>query len=389
MVLVQERPRAAREVRAAPASMRADDITDQARLHDGFDNHERVLRWRDPATGLGAIVAVHDRALGPAVAACRMAAHRSLGQATVDALRRSAAATARSALVGLPLGGAAVTIIGNPRTGRSPAMFRALGRLTDRLSGGVLLLPDAGLGSHDLDFAAMETPFVLGASPGGSGDSAVATAYGAYVALGAAIQRRTGAVDARGLSIAIQGVGRVGYALCALLARDGAHLLVADTDGEAAGRAAHDFGAAIVVPSALPRVRADALVVCGGTAVIDPANAAEVGAGIVVATQEGTFADPTVPTALAERGVLVVPDILAGAGALLNAAGELDRGGYDHGRAMARIRAIGGTLRDVLDCAAREDEEPQRMADLLALRTLARRRRPLRLAAMTPAWAHA
>lgn len=83
-----------------------------------------------------------------------------------------------------------------------------------------------------------------------------------------------------------------------------------------------------------PIVRAEALVVCGGTAVIDPANAAEVGAGIVIATREGTFAEPTVPALLAERGVLVVPD-------------------------------------------------------LLALRTLARRRRLLRLAAMTPAWAHA
>lgn len=389
MVLVQERPRAGREGRAIPVSPRVDDITDQAREHAAFAGHERVLRWRDPATGLNAVVALHDRALGPAAAPCRMVAHRVLGHAIVDVLQRSAAMTARAALAGLPLGGGAVTIVGNPRTAKSPALFRAIGRLADRLAGGLVLLPDVGLGGHDLDFAAMESPFVLGASPGGSGDSAVATAYGAYVALGAAIQRRTGATDARGLSVAIQGVGRVGYALAALLARDGAQLLVADTDPEAAGRAARDFGAAIVVPSAIGRVRADVLALCGGTGVVHAANAAEVGAGIVVAVADGALAEPAVAAALTARGVLYIPDSVAGAGGLLNAVGELDRGGYDHGRAMARIRVIGATLRDVLDCAARDGEDPHATATALAARAVAARRRPLRLAAMTPAWAHA
>ncbi|MGH6718962.1 MAG: Glu/Leu/Phe/Val dehydrogenase dimerization domain-containing protein [Alphaproteobacteria bacterium] len=379
----------AHDVDATPVRSRADDVTPSARDHGLFDGHERVMRWRDSKSGLNAVVAVHDRSIGPAVAPVRMAPFRTLGRAVGDALTRSALMTERAMLTGCTLGGGAVSIIGNPRTGRSPALFRALGRLADRLNGGVLLLPDAGLDVYDLDFAAMETPFVLGATPGGGGDLAVATAYGAYVALSATVRVRLGRSDLRGLSVAVHGVGRVGYALCALLARDQVHLLVADVDAEAATRAANDHGAAIVVAAALPRVRADVFVACAGPGSIDADNVGDVAARIVIAVADGTLASAHLVAVLAERGVVYVPESIAGAGALLNALGELDRDGYDHDRAFARVRTLAQTTIGVLDTAARERTAPAVAATSFAAAIASRRRRQLRLAAMTPAWAHA
>lgn len=385
---VQEQQRVVRTARRPSTSFRVDDLTEAATHQPAFADHQIVLRWRDAATGLNAMVAVHDRTLGPAVAHCRMTPNLTIPQAIDDVLTRSRIMTRRAALAELGLGGGAVTVLGSPRTGKSPALFRALGRLVDRLNGGLILAPDIGLGVHDLDFAAMETPFVLGATPGGSGDASVATAYGAYLAIAAAVRHRLGGESLAGVTVAVQGVGRVGYALCTLLARDNATLLVADPDGESAARAARDFGAAIVVPAAVHRVRADVLVVCAGARAIDEPFAAEAAAGIIVAVADGALTEPSIARMLAERGILYVPECAAGAGALLNAVGELDRAGYERGRAMARLAGIGTSVRRMAEAAAAEGTTLIDAAEAMAGNVIAQRRSRLRLAVVTPAWAH-
>jgi leucine dehydrogenase len=54
---------------------------------------------------------------------------------------------------------------------------------------------------------------------------------------------------------------------------------------------------------------------------------------------------------LAARGILWVPDFVANAGGVVNIAVELEPAGYDTGRAETRVRAIGETIRTVLDHA--------------------------------------
>jgi leucine dehydrogenase len=383
-----ESQRLARPARRPTTGFRTDDLTEAASRHEAFADHTIVLRWRDAGSGLNALVAVHDQAPGPAVAYCRMAGNLTVTQAIDDVLTRSRVMTRRAALAGLKLGGGALTIVGSPRTGRSPALFRALGRLVDRLGGGLMLLQDMGIGVHDLDFAAMETPFVLGATPGGSGDASVATAYGAYLAASAALRHRLGGDSMAGATVAVQGAGRVGYALCTLLARENVSLLVADADGECAGRVARDFGAAIVVPAAIYRVRADVLVACAGARTIDDRVAGEVAAGIVVAAAEAPLSAPEVAATLAARGILYVPECVAGAGGLLNAVGELDKQGYDRNRAMARFATIGAAVERILAHASTQGTTPVDAAEQLAASGIAERRTRLRLAAVTPAWSH-
>jgi glutamate dehydrogenase/leucine dehydrogenase len=54
---------------------------------------------------------------------------------------------------------------------------------------------------------------------------------------------------------------------------------------------------------------------------------------------------------LAERGILWVPDFVTNAGGVVNIAVELEPEGYDTARAEVRVRAIGDTVRTVLDHA--------------------------------------
>ena len=61
---------------ARPRKCRADveitDVTTEARANPAFDGHERIVRAVDMAAGLHAIIAIHDRTLGPAIGGCRM-----------------------------------------------------------------------------------------------------------------------------------------------------------------------------------------------------------------------------------------------------------------------------------------------------------------------------
>jgi leucine dehydrogenase len=64
-----------------------------------------------------------------------------------------------------------------------------------------------------------------------------------------------------------------------------------------------------------------------------------------------------------------VPDFVANAGGVVNIAVELEPEGYDTARAEARVRAIGDTVRTVLDHAETTAATP-----LAAALEIARRR---------------
>jgi len=80
-----------------------------------FDNHEQVSFFTDQATGLKAIVAIHDTTLGPAVGGCRMWDYANDQEAITDVLRLSRGMTYKNAVAGLAMGGGKAVIIGEAK----------------------------------------------------------------------------------------------------------------------------------------------------------------------------------------------------------------------------------------------------------------------------------
>ena len=134
--------------------------------HEG-DNHEQILFCQDTPSGLRAIVAIHDTTLGPALGGCRMWPYASEEEALTDALRLSRGMTYKSALAGLPFGGGKSVIIGDPRSMKSPELFRAMGRCVDSLSGRYTVAEDVGISVADVETMAEETAHVAGVTAGG------------------------------------------------------------------------------------------------------------------------------------------------------------------------------------------------------------------------------
>src|SRR5690606_27788604 len=69
-----------------------------------FRDHEQVVFCNDPASGLKAIIAIHDTTLGPALGGCRMWSYADDDEALDDVLRLSRGMTYKSALAGLDFG---------------------------------------------------------------------------------------------------------------------------------------------------------------------------------------------------------------------------------------------------------------------------------------------
>src|SRR5690606_26386132 len=98
-----------------------------------------------------------------------------------------------------------------------------------------------------MEVIARATDYVLGRSI----DTGPATGYGVYLGLRAAVEHRLGRDDLRGLKVAIQGLGGVGYHLAKALAHQGASLWVTDTDASRVEAAVEHLGAKAVEPRAI------------------------------------------------------------------------------------------------------------------------------------------
>src|SRR5437867_10821610 len=93
-----------------------------------------------------------------------------------------------------------------------------------------------------------ETRWVTGVSQslGGSGDPSVATALGLYWAMKAVATTLWGQSSLEGRHVAVQGVGKVGYAVVRRLVEERARVTVADVAPAAIDRVVADFGVDVV-----------------------------------------------------------------------------------------------------------------------------------------------
>ena len=347
------------------------DITGRARRNPGFEGHERVVRAVDEAARLDAIIAIHDRTLGPAIGGCRMWTYDGEDEALTDVLRLSRGMTYKCAMAGVPFGGGKAVILGDSRTGKSEALFRAFGRAVDALAGRYFSGEDVGVTVRDMNWAAVETPHILGTGDRG-GDPSPWTARGVFAGIETAVRRRLGHESLAGTVVAVQGAGQVGYRLCERLARAGARLIVTDISPDSARRAGDAFGAAVVAPQAIYDAEAEVFAPCALGAVIDDDTVGRLRCAVVAGSANNQLREPRHGRLLGARNVLYAPDYVINAGGLIALTLDCLPGGFSKERATARTSAIGRTLAQVFARAERQGASPGEIADAIAKERIAR-----------------
>ena len=284
----------------------------------------------------------HTLAIGPTKGGIRYASGVSLGECAALAMLM----TFKCALLGLPFSGAK----GGVRCDPNRLSVGELERVTRRYAAELIPVigpdrdipaPDMGTGEREMAWF-MDTysqqvgyavPEIVTGKPivlGGTAGRQAATGTGVVICLEAALARR--GREVAGTRVAVQGFGNVGAVIARdLHARGAAIVGLSDVSGGIADPAGLDVptllawslegsrflrdwpGAEHISRTDVLELGCDVLVPAALERQIDAERAARIDCELVVEAANG----PTTPEAdaiLAERGIIVVPDILANAG---------------------------------------------------------------------------
>ncbi len=331
--------------------------------HLAEHGHEQVVFWSEPELGYRGIIAIHDSTLGPALGGTRFWNYSSDQEALTDVLRLSQGMTYKASIAGVNLGGGKSVIIGDNKTRDREMIFRAHGRAVESLGGRYYTAEDVGTSVDDMEFVRMETDSVVGIY-GGSGDPSPITAYGTYQGIRACAQRTWGSPALEGKHVTVQGLGNVGYHLCAFLHEEGARLTVTDIDQDRIARAREEFGAQSVGPDEIYAVDADIFAPCALGAIVNDDTLKVLKVQIVAGAANNQLAEPRHGQELHSRKVLYAPDYVINAGGLINVYGELHDWSAD--RSKRKAGEIYATLLRIFELAEEEGVPNAVAADRVA-----------------------
>ena len=308
---------------------------------------EKVITVAEPRSGMRGVLVIDNTARGMGKGGTRMSA----GLTISEVARLARVMTWKWAVVDIGLGGAKAGIRWDPASAEKELVLRRFVRaLANEVPAEYVFGLDMGLDEHDAAIvqdelrdrgAAVGTPREIGGVPY---DQWGVTGYGVAEAAAAASRWRGGSLS--GARVAIQGFGAVGAAAAERFrALDAAVVAVSTAVGAVHCPSGLDVAQLLSAKAQwgdafvhhlghLPGVEAlsageellvdaDVLVPAARQDVLTVDTAAQVRAGIVV---EGANLPSSVGAlkVLRERGILVVPDVVANAGGVVAAAFAMD-----------------------------------------------------------------
>ncbi|BED89571.1 leucine dehydrogenase [Pseudoalteromonas sp. MM1] len=330
-----------------------------------FDNHEQVVFCSDEASGLKAIIAVHNTNLGPAVGGCRMWDYAKDEDAVYDVLRLSKGMTYKNAVARLPFGGGKSVIIGDAKKIKTEQLFCAFGRQLERLNGSYYSAEDVNITCDDVALMNKETNYVLGLE-GKSGNPSPFTAYGTFLGIKAALQHQRGHQDFSAIKVAVQGLGAVAYGLCKHLAEAGAQLFVTDINQDAVERVVNDFGATPVGIDEIYDLDVDVYAPCALGATVNDETIPRLKATIIAGCANNQLAQSRHGEVIREKGVLYAPDYVINAGGIINVYYETAPQGYSAAASNKHVEGIYDTLTEIFARSEKEQKSTHLIADELA-----------------------
>jgi leucine dehydrogenase len=181
-----------------------------------------------------------------------------------------------------------------------------------------------------------------------TGDLAPACGLGIMYAIRGACDVVFGSPDLSGRSIAVQGLGDIGWNLCRALVGSGAEISVADLDAELAARAAGEFGATKVSPEDILGMPVDVLAPCAVGGIVTTSNIESFRCRIVCGGANNILSDDAAAELLQQAGIVFVPDVLSNSGATVQGVLRRVRGAGDY---LEEVAAIEDRTRSLLAVA--------------------------------------
>lgn len=330
--------------------------------------HEQVVFCFDKATGLKAIIGIHNTVLGPALGGTRMWNYESDQEAITDVLRLSRGMTFKAAISGLNAGGGKAVIIGDAKNLKTEAFLRRFGRFIESLGGRYVTAEDVNMNTSDMEYISMETNHVTGLpeSRGGGGDPSPVTAYGTYLGMKAAAKKVYGNESLTGKKIAVQGVGQVGTHLVARLLEENATVFVTDIYEDRLRSISKNNSVTVVGQEEIYDLDVNIYAPCALGATINDQTIHRLHCEIIAGAANNQLHDEVKHgNMLIDKEITYAPDFLINAGGLINVYAEY-MGGYKREIAYQQAEKIYDTCLNILHISEKDKIPSQEAAIKLA-----------------------
>lgn len=335
--------------------------------------HEQVVFCHDEATGLKAIIAIHNTVLGPALGGTRMWNYATEQEALTDVLRLSRGMTFKASISGLNLGGGKAVIIGDAKTMKSEAFMRRFGKFVDSLNGKYITAEDVNMKTADMEYIGMETKHVTGLpeSLHGGGDPSPVTAYGVYLGMKAAAKKAYGNDSLTGKTIGVQGIGQVGTYLVEHLVKENANVYITDIAEDKVKALAQRLGVKTVAQDKIYDLDMDIYAPCALGATLNDDTIPRLNCRVVAGAANNQLKDEVKHGyMLIDKGITYAPDFLINAGGLINVYNEF-LGNYNRARVFEQAEGIYTTCMNIFKLAEQEKINTQEAAIKLAEKRIA------------------
>ncbi|PJD93943.1 MAG: amino acid dehydrogenase [Legionella sp.] len=342
-----------------------DDFLEYALQHHFGNIHCKV----DPETGMKAIIAIHNTNLGPALGGCRFIEYDNSRAALFDAMRLARGMSFKSAIAGLPLGGGKAVIIKPKHQFDRAAYFHAFGKFVQELNGQYITALDSGTELTDMDIIAEHTHHVASLSCD-DGDPAGSTTLGTLRGIQAAVAFQMKRDTLSGITVAIQGLGHVGYLLAHYLHDLGVKLIVADIDPERVKKIEIECGAQSVSTNDIHKVPCDVFSPCALGATLNDITIPQLQTKIIAGAANNQLAHAFHGQILHDKGILYAPDYVINAGGIIFACGKYFR--TPEAEVQKTVDRIGPSLMQVFTRSQQENKPTSQIADELAEELLQR-----------------
>jgi leucine dehydrogenase len=276
-------------------------------------------------------------------------------------------------MAGLRFGGGKAVILKTDDFSGSDELYQKFGEFVELLNGSYITAEDVGMSVAIMETIARRTSYVSGLPQKeghAGGDPSPKTAFGIFKGIEAAVRFKLHREDVHGLTVAVQGIGHVGYHVCRYLAEAGAKLLVADIDPSKAQTACDDFGATAIPFDEILFQDVDVVSPCALGAILNENSIPKLRTPIVAGAANNQLGSPADGQRLADAEILFAPDYVINAGGIINVANEY-YGTADDAAVMPQIAAIGPRLMQIFEQAAATGRPTNVIADEEARRIIA------------------
>ena len=207
---------------------------------------------------------------------------------------------------------------------------------------------DVNTDTKDADYMLRTTDYVVGRADV-SGDPSPFTAIGVFDGIRAVAQFMNGSDSLDGMTIAVQGLGKVGMDLAERLHAAGAKLIVCNNSNrEAMKHAVEDLGATEVGRDEIYGVDCDIFAPCALGAVVNSKTIPQFKCKAIAGAANNVIYDDAAGEALKARGILYAPDFIINGGGVINAGQEAFTT-YDKENVLKQVHNIYNTVYRMLE----------------------------------------